>query len=307
MTLSWASQTAAQAEASKQIAAAPASAPQAVDVDTIFQDLQNLVKEYYPNGKVSLENRKLHFQFRVAQLQSAHSKTIALAPLPGGIIGDVSLEPNAYDGADKQMLPSDVVDGTQTILKMAEFSRQRNSHLLVRLVYPPDVLTDFKDRFKDIVRTFNASEPKLTVDPDKHILPPVIILKKQAPDVIYKNIMETVKQFYPQAAITLKGNTLHFEYKTRKMYEHYTRKLELAPEPGGILGDVDLRPGEYNGLDKDKVPSESFQGFRTTLLLAPYSKELKTHMYVKIICPVESPTEFKDKIKANVNSFNAGE
>ncbi len=307
LTLSWASQNSAHAESPRQIAAAPAATAQAVDVDTIFQDLQNLVKEYYPNGKVTLENRKLHFQFRVAKEQSAHTKTIDLAPLPGGIIGDVSLEQGAYEGADKQMMPSDVVDGTQSVLKMAEFSRQRNSHLSARLVYPPDVLTDFKDRFKFIIRSFNANEPKLTGDPDKHILPPVIVLKKQAPDLIYKNIMAIVKEYYPQATVTLKGNTLHFERKTRKEYEYYTRKLELAPELGGILGDIDLRPGEYNGYDKDKVPSETFQGFRTTLLLAPYSKELKTHMYVKIICPVDSPTEFKEKIKANVNSFNAGE
>lgn len=307
LTLSSASQTAAQASGPIQIAAAPAAAPQAVDVDTIFQDLQNLVKEYYPNGKMTYANRKLHFQFRVAKELSAHTKTVSLAPLPGGIIGDVSLEPGAYEGADKQLLPSDVVDGTQSILQMAEFSRQRNSHLLAKLVYPPDVLTDFKDRFKYIVKSFNANEPPLAVDPEKRILPPTIVLKKQPPDVIYKNIMAIVKQYYPQAVVTLKGNSLHFERKTRKEYEYYTRKLELAPELGGILGDVDLRPGEYNGYDKDKVPSETFQGFRTTLLLAPYSKELKTHMYVKIICPVDSPTEFKDKIKANVNSFNAGE
>jgi hypothetical protein len=307
LTLSLASQTAARTSEPIQIAATPSSAPQAVDVDTIFQDLQNLVKEYYPNGKMTYANRKLHFEFRVAQELSAHVKTIALAPRPGGIIGDVSLEPGAYEGADKQLLPSDVVDGTQSTLLMAEFSRQRNSHLLAKLIYPPDVLTDFKDRFKYIVRSFNANEPPLAVDPDKRILPPTIVLKKQAPDVIYKNIIAIVKQYYPQAIVTLKGNSLHFERKTRKEYEYYTRKLELAPEIGGILGDVELRPGEYNGYDKDKIPSEAFQGFRTTLLLAPYSKEQKTHMYVKMICPVDTPTEFKDKIKANVNSFNAGE
>ena len=307
LTLSWASQTTALASGPVQIAAAPASLPAAVDVDTIFKDLQTLFKEYYPNGKVTYADRKLHFQFRVANEQSAHLKTVALAPLPGGIIGDVSLEPGAYQGSDKELLPSDVVDGTQSVLLMAQFSRQRNSHLLARLVYPPDVLTGFKDQFKYIVRSFNANEPELAVDPDKHILPPTVVLKKQAPDVIYKNIMAIVKQYFPQATVTLKGNSLHFERKTRKIYDFYTRKLELAPDNGGILGDVELRPGEYNGYDKDKMPSETFQGFLTTVMLAPYSKELKTHMYVKMICTVDTPTEFKDKIKANVNSFNAGE
>ncbi|MBP9807705.1 hypothetical protein KBF38_05310 [bacterium] len=307
LTMSCTDQTSAQASGPIQIAATPSSTPQAVDVDTIFQDLQNLVKEYYPNSKVTFADRKLHFQFRVADLQSAHYKTIGLSPLPGGIIGDVSLEPGAYEGPDKELLPSDVVDGTQSVLLMAQFSRQRNSHLLAKLVYPPDVLTDFKDRFKFIVRSFNANEPNLVADPDKRVLPPKVVLKKQPPDVIYKNIMAIVKQYYPQATVTLKGNSLHFERKTRKIYEHYSRKLELAPDAGGILGDVELRPGEYNGFDKDRIPSEQFQGFRTTILLAPYSKELKTHMYVKMICPVDSPTEFKDKIKATVNSFNAGE
>lgn len=307
LTLTWVSPNAAQASGPIQIAATPASTPQAVDVDTIFQDLQNLVKDYYPNSKITFANRKLHFQFRAARELSVHNKTVEPAPLPGGIIGDVSLEPGSYEGTDKELLPSDVVDGTRAVLLMAEFSRQRNSHLLAKLIYPPDVLTDFKDRFKFIVKSFNANEPALVVDPDKRILPPKVVLKKQPPDLIYKNIMEIVKQYYPQATVTLKGNSLHFERKTRKVYEHYSRKLELAPDAGGILGDVELRPGEYNGFDKDKIPSEQFQGFRTTLLLAPYSKELKTHMFVKIICPVDSPTEFKDKIKANVNSFNAGE
>jgi hypothetical protein len=307
LTISCTAQTAAQASGPIQIAATSASTPQAVDVDTIFQDLQNLVKEFYPNSKITFANRKLHFQFRVADLQSDHYKTIGLAPLPGGIVGDVSLEPGAYEGPDKELLPSDVVDGSQAVLSMAEFSRQRNSHLLAKLVYPPDVLTEFKDRFKYTIRSFNANEPALVVDPDKRIPPPKVVLKKQPPDVIYKNIMAIVKEFYPQATVTLKGNSLHFERKTRKIYEHYSRKLELAPDAGGVLGDVDLRPGEYNGFDKDKIPSEQFQGARTTVLLAPYSKELKTHMYVKMVCPVDTSTEFKDRIKANVNSFNAGE
>lgn len=307
LTITCTAQTAVQAAGPIQIAATPSSTAQAVDVDTIFQDLQNLVKEYYPNSKITFADRKLHFQFRVAELQSAHYKTVALSPLPGGIIGDVSLEPGTYEGSDKELLPSDVVDGTQSILTMAEFSRQRNSHLLAKLIYPPDVLTDFKDRFKFLVRTFNANEPTLVVDPDKRILPPKVVLKKQPPDVIYKNIMAIVKQYFPQATVTLKGNSLHFERKTRKIYEHYSRKLELAPDAGGVLGDVELRPGEYNGFDKDRIPSEQFQGARTTILLAPYSKELKTHMYVKMVCPVDTPTEFKDRIKANVNSFNAGE
>ncbi len=307
LSLSWASQTSVGAAAPNQIAAAPATAPQAVDVDTIFQDLQSLVKDYYPDGKITFANRKLHFQFRAANEMGAHSKVIELAPMPNGIVGDVSVEPGTYEGPHKDILPSDIVDGTHATLIMAQFSRQRNTHLLAKLIYPPDVSTGFMDRFKFLIRSFNANEAPLTSDPEKRVLAPVVVLKKQPPDVIYKNIMAIVKQYYPQAKITLKGNSLHFERKTRQEYEYYTRKLELAPELGGILGDIELKPGEYNGFDKDKIPSEQFQGYRTTLLLAPYSKELKTHMYAKIICPVDSPTVFKDKIRENVNSFNAGE
>lgn len=286
--------------------AAGGAAPDApADINTIFADLDKLTQEFYPSAKITKNDSSIHFEFRALNQLGAHTKTVAPTPLPGGIIGDVAVLPGAYEGADKNFLPSDVIDGAQAQLLMAPFSRQRNMHMLAKLVYPADVQAEFKERFKNIVKSFNAGENAVTSS--GRIPVPSVVLTRENPDVIYKNISAAVKQYFPGAVVTLKGNSMHIEKRVRKQFEHYTRKLELAPDPGGILGDVELVPGEYKGADKIQLPSETFQGFRTTLTLAPYSKQLNTHMYVKIICPVDTPNDFKLKIRALAASFNAGE
>jgi hypothetical protein len=294
-------------------AVAPQSTPAAstdapADLNSIFADLDALTKEFYPSAKISKSDGRIHFEYRALNQLGAHTKTVAPTPLPGGIIGDVAVLPGAYEGADKNFLPSDVIDGAQSQLLMAPFSRQRNMHLLAKLVYPTDVQAEFKERFKSIVKSFNAGETAATSGKSSGYIPiPTAVLTKESPDIIYKNISAVVKQYFPGAVVTLKGNNMHIEKRVRKQFEYYTRKLELAPDPGGILGDVALTPGEYKGADKQVLPSETFQGFRTTLTMAPYSKQLNMHMYVKIICPVDTPNDFKLKIRSMVNSFNAGE
>ncbi len=276
------------------------------DLDTIFSDLQKLVKEFYPNVKMTMADKKLHFAYRTRDLYG-YNRTISPTPLSGGILGDVTLVPGVYDGADKELLPSDSIDGDYAVLLMAPLSRSRNAHLWTKLVYPTDVPAEFKERFKNIIKGFNANETIGLPTSSGPVEAPQVVLKKQAPEVIFKNVSALVKEFYPQATIKLKGNTMHFERKLKQEYEYYTRKLETTAEPGGIVGDLELAPGRYKGLDRDRLPTETFQGFRSTISMAPYSKALNTHLYARVICPTGTTASFKSKFRAEIDSFNAGE
>lgn len=282
------------------------AAEPAADIDSIFNDLQKLVKEFYPKVKMTMADKKLHFAYRTRDLYG-YNRTISTTPLSGGIFGEVSLVSGAYDGADKALLPSDAVEGDSAVLVMAPLSRSRNAHLWTRLVYPTDVPADFKERFKNTIKSFNANDTIGLPSSSGPVEVPQVQVKKQAPEAIFKNVAALVKEFYPQATVKLKGNTMHFERKQKQEYEYYTRKLETTAEPGGIVGDLELGLGQYKGRDRDRLPTETFQGFRSTILMAPYSKALNTHLYAKVVCPTGTTATFKTKFRAEIDSFNAGE
>jgi len=301
-------QSALAADPPAAIGAATSNTPEpAADINSIFSDLQRLVKEFYPNAKMTLADNKLHFAFRTRNLYGFNSRRIAETPLSDGILGDVAVQQGIYQGSDKEMLPSDIVDGDGATLTMAPLSRSRNSHLLAKLAYPTDVPVEFKDRFKSIVAGFNANETIGAPVSSGPVPTPEIVIQKQAPEVIYKNISAMVKEYYPQATISIKGNTMHFERKAKREFEYYTRKLEIGAEPGGIVGDVDLAPGPYKGVGKERMPTETFQGFWSTITMAPFSKAQNAHLYAKLVCPEGTASTFKARFRSEIDSFNAGE
>jgi hypothetical protein len=144
----------------------------ASSTDGIYKEIQDLVKEYYPKARFSTSEKKLHFEEKVRNEVGYYSGHIELTPQAGGILGDLSLVSGDYEGADKDRLPSEVANGFNTVLVMAPYSKQQQSHLLSRLVFPRDLPNDFKDRFKQIVKSYTAgdssepsSSPATTVKP----------------------------------------------------------------------------------------------------------------------------------------------
>lgn len=116
---------------------------------------------------------------------------------------------------------------------------------------------------------------------------------------MYKQITDLVKQFYPKAQIKTSDAGLHFEYKVKSEIGYYSNRPVLAPQEGGILGDVSCDAGEC----KDKFEAEKRDGFHTILTLAPYSKKLDHHVLATLTFPTDVASEFKEQFTETVNSF----
>src|SRR5579885_865996 len=116
-----------------------------------------------------------------------------------------------------------------------------------------------------------------------------------------------VRQYYPKAKITRKGDDLHFEYKTKLQATRSSNRPVPIPTDGGILGELALKKGTYEGADKDRLPSEVPDGFHTTLTMAPYSQTSDRHLFARLVFPSDVPFQFKEQFKEIIKSFNAGE
>lgn len=116
-----------------------------------------------------------------------------------------------------------------------------------------------------------------------------------------RQIDELVKEFYPRAKIEIKGNTMHFEQKIRPFPVAGTRRHEPGPDLGGVLGDLELKTGRYQGVDK--VPSQVNSNFHTTLKMAPYLKDIDSHLFVRFIYPPDAAPEFVDRLNKLLSAF----
>lgn len=126
-------------------------------------------------------------------------------------------------------------------------------------------------------------------------------------EVLFKEMEDLVKQYYPRAKFTASDSKAHFEYKLKTEDGYYSGRPVLVPQPGGILGELSVKAGEYIGPDKNRLPSESNDGFNTTLIMAPYSAKSRAHLSAKLVFGPDVSTEFKDTFKQIVSKFNAHE
>ena len=77
---------------------------------------------------------------------------------------------------------------------------------------------------------------------------------------------------------------------------------ERGPKKGGILGDIELRDGQYVGAAV--VPQTFDRKYYSILLLAPYSKKFDCHLYVHIYHPhLDDESGFIKEITDIINSF----
>jgi hypothetical protein len=124
-----------------------------------------------------------------------------------------------------------------------------------------------------------------------------------------EEVRKLVEKHYPKGKVTLKDQTVHFEFNTRKFMIHdptltgewQDAHEEAGPQKGGIYGDIELRPGEYGGMAA--VPQSFDKRYFTVLLLAPYSKKNDQHLYVHLKYPRDVPREFLKEFEGLVNGF----
>ena len=129
---------------------------------------------------------------------------------------------------------------------------------------------------------------------------------------IAAEVRKLVEKHYPKAKVTLKEQTLHFEFDTRKFMIHNLNKIgdewqdaheESGPQPCGIYGDIELRQGKYGGAAV--VPQNVNERYFMLYLSAPYSKKLDRYLYIHLKYPSNVPKEFLKNFKRLTNGFEA--
>src|SRR5438046_1774839 len=99
----------------------------------------------------------------------------------------------------------------------------------------------------------------------------------------YSELHTLVHRHYPKSTSHLLKDKIHFEYDTRVFIVHETYKTgewqdpweERGPKPGGILCDLALKKGRYEGAAM--VPQTFDKRYFKVWLMAPYSAKHDTH------------------------------
>lgn len=121
-------------------------------------------------------------------------------------------------------------------------------------------------------------------------------------DDLQNKLTTLMSEFYSKAKLTRSGNKIKVEYKVRPFIAA-GNKQELAPDFGGVMCDIELKPGKYSG--RIRLPQQyNEHNFYSVILMAPYSKELNAHLYVKLLYPSDTQQEFTDRFKDLLNEFD---
>jgi hypothetical protein len=129
-------------------------------------------------------------------------------------------------------------------------------------------------------------------------------------DALRSAVAALVHTHYPRAIVTLSNQSIHFEFNTRTFMVHELNRTgdrwqdaheEPGPQPGGIHGYIELRPGAYAATAV--VPQNFHRRYFTVYLAAPYSRPLDHHLYVRLKYPGGAPPEFFSEFKSLTERF----
>jgi len=125
----------------------------------------------------------------------------------------------------------------------------------------------------------------------------------------YSELRTLLRKHYPKATSHLLKDKIHFEHDTRVFIVHEAYKTgewqdpweERGPKPGGILCDITLQKGQYQGA---AVAPQTFdKRYFKVLLMAPYSPKRDVHLYVHLSYPGNVRTDFLKEFTDLVNGF----
>ncbi len=125
------------------------------------------------------------------------------------------------------------------------------------------------------------------------------------PAITFNEISDLVKQFFPKSKIIKSEKSLHFEFKAHERLNSYSNKLEMSPDLGGIIGDVEIKPGASK--DNDKLPTERHETIHSLLLMAPYSAPDNSHLATRLVFQPDTPNDFMLRFREIVNSYKKGD
>jgi hypothetical protein len=125
-------------------------------------------------------------------------------------------------------------------------------------------------------------------------------------------VRKLIEKHFPKAKVTLKDQTIHFEFNTRKFMIHELTRIEdqwqdareqPGPQPGGIYGDITRAQGEHKG--PAFLPWVWNKRYFTLYWAAPYSEKLDRHLSIHLKYPSNVPKEFLNDFKRLTDEFEA--
>jgi len=126
---------------------------------------------------------------------------------------------------------------------------------------------------------------------------------------LYPELRRVFHRHYPRVTSHVLRERIHFEHDTRVFIVHEAYKTgewqdpreERGPKPGGILCDITLQKGHYQGAAD--VPQTFDKRYFKVLLMAPYSPKQAVHLHVYLSYPRKVPDEFLRQFTDLVSDF----
>lgn len=120
---------------------------------------------------------------------------------------------------------------------------------------------------------------------------------------LFKDVSKLIKEYYPNAKPVIKGCHYRLEYKARSFDAPQTNSFDIGPDWGGLVVDMQLKPGPYDGVKAVPCQLNEFS-FYVVLLFAPYSPSNNCHLLARISHPFDVPPDFLARLKQLVNGFD---
>lgn len=114
--------------------------------------LESLVIEYFPRTKVTKTDKNVHLEFKAKRLKLPGAEKLMTVPESEGIVVDITLMPGKYESPD--ILPLQTNETYYVSLLMAPYSPSTDSHLLARILFPPNTSAEFVNRYKQLINSF---------------------------------------------------------------------------------------------------------------------------------------------------------
>jgi hypothetical protein len=126
---------------------------------------------------------------------------------------------------------------------------------------------------------------------------------------VYVEFRTVFLRHYPKATCHLVKQNMHFEHNTRTFIVHEPLKTgewqdpweTRGPQPGGILCEIVLQAGRYQGAAV--VPQTFDKRYFKVLLLAPYSAKHDRHLSIQLSYPANVNSEFLKEFTDLANDF----
>lgn len=133
--------------------------------------------------------------------------------------------------------------------------------------------------------------------------------EKYSLESFYSSLYIVVTRYYPNASFHMLDDKIHFEYKTRIFLIHgqsHTGEWgdvyeERGPNKDGILCDIHLRPGRYQG--EAVAPQVFDKRYYKSHLMAPYSQRHNRYIQVWLHYPKGVAENFLKEFIDLVNNF----